>query len=77
MDILAVLVAVLAAPALIAALWFWVSRQNSKGKVRRGATGGMLGVADEIFRPETHYAHQVQRIQHELPTPAPAPEPKS
>ncbi|MGO4247816.1 hypothetical protein AB4Y87_11440 [Paenarthrobacter sp. RAF54_2] len=77
MDILAVLVAVLAAPALIAALWFWVSRQNSKGKVRRGAAGGILGVTDEIFRPETHYAHQIQRIQLELPAPAPAPEPKS
>ncbi|MDR6438825.1 hypothetical protein J2790_004000 [Paenarthrobacter nicotinovorans] len=75
MDILAVLAAVLGVPALLAVAWYWVSRQNRRG-VRRAAAGGMLGIADEIFRPETHQAHQIQRIQHELPAPAPAPKPK-
>ncbi|WP_326968166.1 hypothetical protein [Arthrobacter sp. CG_A4] len=28
---------------------------------------------DEIFRPETHQAQQILRIQSELPAPAPAP----
>ncbi|MGR0161891.1 hypothetical protein [Paenarthrobacter nitroguajacolicus] len=77
MDILLVLAAVLGVPAVLGGLWYWSSRQNAQGKVRRGATGGMLGVADEIFRPETHQAAQIQRIQHELPAPAPAPKPKS
>ncbi|WP_159732498.1 hypothetical protein [Arthrobacter sp. 9V] len=77
MDILLVLSAVLGVPALLAGLWYWSSRQNSRGNVRRGATGGMLGVVDEIFRPETHQAVQIQKIQHELPAPAPAPKPKS
>lgn len=77
MDILLVLAAVLGVPAVLGGLWYWSSRQNTQGKVRRGATGGMLGVADEIFRPETHQAVQIQRIQHELPAPAPAPKPKS
>ncbi|BCW60703.1 hypothetical protein [Arthrobacter sp. StoSoilB20] len=75
MDILAVLAAVLGVPALLAMAWYWVSRQNRRG-VRRAAADGMLGIADEIFRPETHQAHQIQRIQHELPAPAPAPKPK-
>ncbi|MFW0774024.1 hypothetical protein ACLRGI_12725 [Paenarthrobacter nitroguajacolicus] len=77
MDILLVLAAVLGVPALLGGLWYWSLRGSSPGKVRRGATGGMLGVADEIFRPETHQAVQIQRIQHELPAPAPAPKPKS
>ncbi|MFJ6536032.1 hypothetical protein ACIQH5_07340 [Paenarthrobacter sp. NPDC091711] len=77
MDILLVLAAVLGVPALVAGLWYWSSRHNNRGNVRRGATGGMLGVADEIFRPETHQAVQIQKIQHELPAPAPAPKPKS
>jgi hypothetical protein len=76
MDILLVLAAALGVPALLAGLWFWSSRQNSRGNVRRGATGGMLGVVDEIFRPETHQAVQIQKIQQELPAPAPAPKPK-
>ncbi|MGA8787823.1 MAG: hypothetical protein WB535_02615 [Paenarthrobacter sp.] len=75
MDILAVLAAVLGVPALLAAAWYWVARQNRRG-VRRAAAGGMLGIADEIFRPETHHVHQIQKIQHELPAPAPAPKPK-
>ncbi|PRB40731.1 MULTISPECIES: hypothetical protein [unclassified Arthrobacter] len=75
MDILLVLAAVLGVPALVAGLWYWSSRQNSRG-VRRAAAGGMLGIADEIFRPETHQAHQIQKIQYELPAPAPAPKPK-
>ncbi|MCT9869919.1 hypothetical protein [Paenarthrobacter aurescens] len=75
MDILAVLAAVLGVPALLAGLWYWTSRQSKHG-VRRAAAGGMLGIADEIFRPETHQAHQIQKIQHELPAPAPAPKPK-
>ncbi|MGJ3191869.1 hypothetical protein [Paenarthrobacter sp. FR1] len=75
MDILAVLAAVLGAPALLAGLWYWITRQNGRG-VRRTAAGGMLGIADEIFRPETHHAHQILKIQYELPAPAPAPKPK-
>lgn len=77
MDILLVLAAVLGFPALLAGIWSWSSRRSSQGKVRRGATGGMLGVVDEVFRPETHQAVQIQKIQHELPAPAPAPKPKS
>ncbi|MGO4146598.1 hypothetical protein AB4Y77_16085 [Paenarthrobacter sp. YAF11_1] len=76
MDILLAAAAVLGFPALMAGVWYWSSRRSSQGKVRRAATGGMLGVADEIFRPETHQAVQIQRIQHELPAPAPAPKPK-
>ncbi|UKA49658.1 hypothetical protein LFT48_19855 [Arthrobacter sp. FW305-123] len=77
MDILLVLAAVLGVPALLAVLWHWSSRHNKRGNVRRGTTGGMLGVVDEIFRPETHQAVQIQKIQQELPAPAPAPKPKS
>ncbi|MET3370810.1 hypothetical protein [Arthrobacter sp. M2012083] len=77
MDILLVLAAVLGVPALLGGLWHWSSRRSTQGKVRRGATGGMLGVVDEIFRPETHQAVQIQKIHHELPTPTPAPKPKS
>lgn len=75
MDILAVLAAVLGVPALLAGPWYWIARGNKRG-VRRAAAGGMLGIADEVFRPATHQAHQVQRIEHELPAPAPAPKPK-
>jgi len=75
MDILAVLGAVLGIPTLLAGLWFWIARENKRG-ARRAAAGGMLGIADEIFRPETHQAHQIQRIEQELPAPAPAPKPK-
>ncbi|MFS2090233.1 hypothetical protein [Paenarthrobacter nicotinovorans] len=75
MDILAVLAAVLGVPALTGALWYWIARENKRG-VRRAAAGGMLGIADEVFRPATHQAHQVRKIEHELPAPAPAPKPK-
>jgi hypothetical protein len=73
MDLLIVLVVVLGFPALIACLWYWVSRRNRRSGVWRGAAGGMLGIADEVFRPQTHYAQQVQIVQQELPAPAPAP----
>ncbi|MDI2035483.1 hypothetical protein PJL15_02615 [Paenarthrobacter nitroguajacolicus] len=69
------LAAVLGVPALLAGLWYWIARGNKRG-VRRAATGGMLGVVDEIFRPETHEVRQIQRIEYELPAPAPAPKPK-
>ncbi|MDR6638333.1 hypothetical protein [Paenarthrobacter nitroguajacolicus] len=75
MDILAVLAAVLGVPVLLAGLWFWIARQHRRGS-GRAAVGGMLGIADEIFRPETHQAHQIQKIQYELPAPAPAPKPR-
>ena len=73
MDLLIVLVSVLGAPTLVAVLWYWASRRNRRGGWLRGATGGMLGIADEVFRPQTHQAQQVQRVQQGLRAPAPAP----
>jgi hypothetical protein len=73
MDLIAVMAAVLGAPAGLAFLWYLSSRRNRRGGNTRRATGGMLGIVDEIFRPETHQAYQVQEIQHELPAPAPVP----
>ncbi|CAN7365195.1 hypothetical protein [Arthrobacter sp. LjRoot14] len=73
MDLIIGLVVVLGIPALIACLWYWLSRRNGRNGAWRGATGGMLGIADEIFRPETHHAQQIQVVQHELPAPAPNP----
>ncbi|MFK0009504.1 hypothetical protein ACIQTZ_20880 [Paenarthrobacter sp. NPDC090520] len=73
MDLLAVLAAVLSGPALVALLWIWTRRRDTKRPVKRAALAGVLGIVDEIYRPETHQAHQVQKVQHELPSPAPAP----
>jgi len=73
MDLIAVLAVVLGAPAALACLWYWSSRRNRRGAARRGASAGMLGIVDEIFRPETHQAHEIQKIQHELSAPVPAP----
>ncbi|MFJ4026736.1 hypothetical protein ACIPWF_06090 [Paenarthrobacter sp. NPDC089989] len=73
MDLLAVLAAVLCGPALVALLWIWTRRRSSKRPVKRAALAGVLGIVDEIYRPETHLAHQVQKVQHELPARAPAP----
>jgi hypothetical protein len=70
MDFLVVLAAVLGAPAVTACLWYWTSRRGSAG---RGATAGLLGIVDEVFRPETHQAQEIQKSQHELSAPAPAP----
>lgn len=71
MDMLAVLAAVLGAPALVAALWLWTAKQNKKRPVKRAALAGALGIVDEAYRPETHQAHQIRKIEHELPAPAP------
>lgn len=73
MDLLIVLVVVLGFPALLACLWCWVSWRNRRSGVWRGATSGMLGIADEVFRPQTHYARQVHIVQQGLRAPAPAP----
>lgn len=73
MDVLTVLAAVLGGPAVLASLWYLSSWRGRRRGTGRGAIGSILGIADEIFRPETHQAHQIQKIQHELPAPAPAP----
>jgi hypothetical protein len=74
MDVLTVLAAMLGGPAVVASLWYLSSRHMRRRRgTGRGAIGSILGITDEIFRPETHQAHQIQKIQHELPAPAPAP----
>ena len=73
MDILAVLAAVLGVPALMGALWYWIARENKRG-VRRAAAGGLLGIADEVFRPATHQAHQVPENRTRNPRPRTGPE---
>lgn len=73
MDILIGTVAVLGVPAALAGIWVWTSRRNRRLGVRRRGSGDLLGMADEIFRPQTHQAQQIQKIQHELPAPAPSP----
>ncbi|UZX04790.1 hypothetical protein F8G81_20990 [Arthrobacter sp. CDRTa11] len=73
MDILIAAAAVLGAPTALAAVWFWSSRRNRRNGTRRAGSGDLLGIADEVFRPQTHQAQQIQKIQHELPAPAPSP----
>ncbi|SDS68820.1 hypothetical protein [Microterricola viridarii] len=46
---------------------------SERKRRRRSAGGGMLGVVDEVFRPQTHEAHLVWEAQQELPAPAPLP----
>ncbi|AMB58389.1 hypothetical protein [Microterricola viridarii] len=46
------------------------SEQKRRG---RSAGGGMLGVVDEVFRPQTHQAQLVWEAQQEMPAPAPLP----
>lgn len=72
MDLAIGLTAVLGVPALLACLWYGISRRKPRSGSWRGATSGMVGIADEVFRPETHQAQQIQVIQQELPAPAPA-----
>lgn len=73
MDILIGTVAVLGVPAGLAGIWGWTSRRNRRKGIKRRDGGELLGMADEIFRPQTHQAQQIQKIQHELPAPAPSP----
>lgn len=73
MDILIGAVSVLGVPAGLAGLWYWSSRRNRRKGIKRRVSGDLLGIADEIFRPQTHHAQQIQKIQHELPAPAPSP----
>ena len=72
MDILIGAVAVLGVPAGLAGVWYWSFRRNRRKGIKRRGSGELLGIADEIFRPQTHQAQQIQKIQHELPAPIPS-----
>ncbi|RZU65070.1 hypothetical protein EV379_1390 [Microterricola gilva] len=44
-----------------------------RARRRKSVGSGMLGVVDEVFRPQAHDAHLVWEAQQELPAPAPLP----
>lgn len=73
------LVSLLVLAALLAAgflLWPVLAprlRTAERKRKHRSVGSGMLGVVDEVFRPQTHEAQLVWEAQQELPAPAPLP----